>query len=150
MEISRTRFLLLPGLILTAGAIYYLWSREPAGSVMLVVFAIAIGLLGFILIPTFPNVGPTAPVEELPDPEAPADWQEGHRDPGSGASAGPSALAIAEAGEHPDAETSTTAGSATLEVELRIQRFNPETDDEPHWEHYVVPAAPAFHLVVSS
>ncbi|MFN2483753.1 MAG: succinate dehydrogenase iron-sulfur subunit [Candidatus Limnocylindria bacterium] len=27
-----------------------------------------------------------------------------------------------------------------MEVELRIQRFNPETDEEPHWEHYAVAA----------
>ena len=143
MEISRTRFMILPAIILVAAVIYWFWSYEPAGSVMLVVFATAIGLLGFILIPTLPNVGPTAPVEELPDPEAPVEWQEGQRDPGAGAPAGPSAGAIAEAGERPDGETATTtsAASATLEVELRIQRYNPETDDEPHWEHYVVPAA---------
>ncbi|MDQ3879643.1 MAG: succinate dehydrogenase iron-sulfur subunit [Chloroflexota bacterium] len=30
-----------------------------------------------------------------------------------------------------------------MEVELRIQRFNPEIDDEPHWEHYAVMADPS-------
>jgi succinate dehydrogenase / fumarate reductase, iron-sulfur subunit len=29
-----------------------------------------------------------------------------------------------------------------MEVQLRIRRFNPEIDDEPHWEEYVVEAEP--------
>jgi succinate dehydrogenase / fumarate reductase, iron-sulfur subunit len=31
----------------------------------------------------------------------------------------------------------------TRTVELRIRRFNPEADAEPHWESYAVPAQPA-------
>ena len=29
-----------------------------------------------------------------------------------------------------------------MDVELRIRRFNPEADREPHWETYTVPAEP--------
>lgn len=30
----------------------------------------------------------------------------------------------------------------TLDVKVRIRRFNPEADAEPHWEEYTVPAEP--------
>ena len=136
MEIDRKRFMILPGLVLVAAAVYWLWSYEPAGSVMLVVFATAIALLGFILIPTLPNVGPTAPVEPLPDPEAPAELDDEQRRARAADETRSGAATV-----HDGAPETETATSATTEVELRIQRFNPETDDEPHWEHYVVPAA---------
>ena len=29
-----------------------------------------------------------------------------------------------------------------MDVQLRIRRYNPEADDEPHWEEYTVPAEP--------
>src|SRR5687768_12920101 len=29
-----------------------------------------------------------------------------------------------------------------MDVQLRIRRFNPEADDEPHWEEYAVTAEP--------
>jgi succinate dehydrogenase/fumarate reductase-like Fe-S protein len=29
-----------------------------------------------------------------------------------------------------------------MDVQLRIRRYNPEADDEPHWEEYTVPAGP--------
>jgi succinate dehydrogenase / fumarate reductase iron-sulfur subunit len=29
-----------------------------------------------------------------------------------------------------------------MDVELRIRRYNPEVDAEPHWESYTVPAEP--------
>lgn len=66
---SLTRYLILPiGIILT-GIVYWIFSQEPAGSVMLVVFGGAMAVMGFILLPTLDNVGPTAPVD--PDFEDP-------------------------------------------------------------------------------
>jgi succinate dehydrogenase / fumarate reductase iron-sulfur subunit len=42
--------------------------------------------------------------------------------------------------------TATAAGpataTATRTISLKIRRFNPETDAEPHWETYSVPALP--------
>jgi len=29
-----------------------------------------------------------------------------------------------------------------MQVELRVQRFNPERDKEPHWERYIVESEP--------
>jgi len=43
-------------------------SYEPIGTVLLVIFAIAMAVMGWILVPTLNDVGPTAPV----DP----DWHE--------------------------------------------------------------------------
>ena len=40
---------------------------------MLLIFGIAMGLMGLILVPTFNDVGPTAPVDE--------DWHESTGDP---------------------------------------------------------------------
>jgi succinate dehydrogenase / fumarate reductase iron-sulfur subunit len=37
--------------------------------------------------------------------------------------------------------------AATLEVTLKLRRFNPETDAEPHWESYTVPAEPNDRLL---
>lgn len=62
------KFLAIPALIVLTGAAYWFLSYEPAGTAMLVIFAIAMGLMGWILVPTFGDVGPTAPV----DPE----WHE--------------------------------------------------------------------------
>ena len=42
---------------------YFLWSGEPAGTAMSVIFAIALGLMIYILLPTIRDVGPTAPVD---------------------------------------------------------------------------------------
>jgi hypothetical protein len=42
---------------------YYLWSRDAAGTAMSVMFAIAMGLMIYILLPTVRDVGPTAPVD---------------------------------------------------------------------------------------
>jgi hypothetical protein len=64
--------MILPiGIAITAG-IYWFFSYEMAGAVMLLVFAAAMAVMGWILIPTLDNVGPTAPVD--PDFEDP-----GHR-----------------------------------------------------------------------
>lgn len=48
---------------------YYLWSGDEAGTAMSVVFAIAIGVMTYILLPTVRDVGPTAPVDPA--------WAEG-------------------------------------------------------------------------
>jgi succinate dehydrogenase / fumarate reductase, iron-sulfur subunit len=34
-----------------------------------------------------------------------------------------------------------------MEVTLRIRRYNPETDSEPHWENYTVPAEPTDRIL---
>jgi hypothetical protein len=68
---SRIRFMLLPLGIAAIAIVYWYLSREEAGAVMLLVFAAAVALMGWILIPTVPDVGPTAPV----DPE----WDERRR-----------------------------------------------------------------------
>jgi hypothetical protein len=66
---SLLKYLALPIGILAVGVIYWFVSGyEWAGSAMLVIFAIAMALMGWILVPTFDDVGPTAPV----DP----DWHE--------------------------------------------------------------------------
>jgi hypothetical protein len=49
---------------------YLLLSGDEIGAILLLVFGIAMALMGWMLIPTFGDVGPTAPV----DP----DWDE-HR-----------------------------------------------------------------------
>jgi len=48
--------------------VYYFFSGDEAGGTMLLIFGIAMGLFLWILVPTFGDVGPTAPV----DP----DWHE--------------------------------------------------------------------------
>jgi hypothetical protein len=62
------KFFALPLLIVAVAGIYWFSSYDPAGSVMLLIFGIAMGLMGLILVPTFNDVGPTAPVDE--------DWHE--------------------------------------------------------------------------
>lgn len=57
-----------PVLIVFVAAVYWFMSYEPAGSVMLLIFGIAMGVMSWILVPTAGDVGPTAPV----DP----DWHE--------------------------------------------------------------------------
>ena len=58
----------IPVLILIVAVVYWFLSYEPAGSVMLFLFAIAMGVMEWVLVPTFGDVGPTAPVD--------ADWHE--------------------------------------------------------------------------
>ena len=62
------KILAIPGIVLVVAVAYWLLAYEPAGSVLLVIFAIAMGLFTWVLLPTFGDVGPTAPV----DP----DWHE--------------------------------------------------------------------------
>ena len=57
------KYLVLPVLIITVGAIYWFLSYEPAGTAMLVIFGIAMGVMTWALAPTFGDVGPTAPVD---------------------------------------------------------------------------------------
>ena len=58
----------LPLLVLITDAAYWLLTYEPAGTVLLFLFAIALGVMITVLGPTLNDVGPTAPV----DP----DWHE--------------------------------------------------------------------------
>jgi hypothetical protein len=66
---SLKRYLVLPILIVVTGLVYFWLSHEWIGGVMLVVFGAAMAVMGWILIPTLDNVGPTAPVD--PDFEIP-------------------------------------------------------------------------------
>ena len=60
--------LALPILVLIVDVAYWLLTYEPAGTVLLFLFAIALGVMMTVLGPTLNDVGPTAPV----DP----DWHE--------------------------------------------------------------------------
>ncbi|HET7637009.1 MAG TPA: hypothetical protein VFK93_04955 [Candidatus Limnocylindria bacterium] len=66
---SMKKYMLLPVLIFAVGVIYWFLSYEAAGAVMLVIFAGAMALFGWTLLPTAMNEGPTAPVD--PDFEVP-------------------------------------------------------------------------------
>jgi hypothetical protein len=57
------KYLALPVLIIAVGATYWFLSYDPAGSAMLVIFGIAMGVMTWALAPTFGDVGPTAPVD---------------------------------------------------------------------------------------
>jgi hypothetical protein len=58
------RILALPTLIAVVGAVYWLVSGgEPAGSALLLIFAAAMAVFLWVLMPTANNVGPTAPVD---------------------------------------------------------------------------------------
>ena len=60
--------MILPFLVLVTAIVYWFLTYEPAGSVLLLIFAIALGVMTWVLGPTLNDVGPTAPV----DPE----WHE--------------------------------------------------------------------------
>ena len=60
--------LAIPVLILIIAVVYWFLSYEVAGTVLLLIFSIAMGVMIWVLGPTFNDVGPTAPV----DP----DWHE--------------------------------------------------------------------------
>jgi hypothetical protein len=63
------RYLAFPALIAVVGIVYLVLSHgEPAGSALLFIFAGAMGVFMWVLLPTLDNVGPTAPVD--PDFEA--------------------------------------------------------------------------------
>jgi hypothetical protein len=65
---SATKRLAIPLAVLVTAIVYWLLTYEPAGSVLLFIFAIALGVMIWVLGPTLNDVGPTAPV----DP----DWHE--------------------------------------------------------------------------
>jgi hypothetical protein len=58
----------IPGLILITAGVYWFLTYEWAGSVLLLIFSIAMAVMIWVLGPTLNDVGPTAPV----DP----DWHE--------------------------------------------------------------------------
>jgi hypothetical protein len=60
--------LALPIMVLVVAVVYWLLTYEPAGTVLLFIFSIALGVMIWVLGPTLNDVGPTAPV----DP----DWHE--------------------------------------------------------------------------
>ena len=60
---------ILPIGIAIVGLVYWYFSYEFAGTVLLLVFAGAMAIMGWILLPTLDNVGPTAPID--PDFEDP-------------------------------------------------------------------------------
>ena len=62
------KYLTIPLGILITGVVYWFVSYEWIGTVLLLIFAIAMAVMGWILVPTLNDVGPTAPV----DP----DWHE--------------------------------------------------------------------------
>lgn len=62
------KYFALPLGIIVIAAIYWFFSYEAAGTAMLLLFGVAMGVMGWILVPTFDDVGPTAPVDE--------DWHE--------------------------------------------------------------------------
>ena len=62
------KVLAIPAIVIAVAVAYWFVSYEPAGSVMLLLFGVAMGVMSWILVPTFGDVGPTAPV----DPE----WHE--------------------------------------------------------------------------
>jgi hypothetical protein len=62
------KYMTIPLGILITGVVYWLVSYEWIGTVLLLIFAIAMAVMGWILVPTLNDVGPTAPV----DP----DWHE--------------------------------------------------------------------------
>lgn len=66
---SLLKYMLLPLGIAAIGVIYWFISYEAIGTVLLIVFAVAMAVMGWILVPTADNVGPTAPVDpEFEDP----------------------------------------------------------------------------------
>lgn len=58
------KVLALPAGILVVAVVYWFFSYEAAGTVMLLLFAVAMGVMCWVLVPTFGDVGPTAPVDE--------------------------------------------------------------------------------------
>ena len=66
---SLTRYLIGPIVIVAIGIVYGLFSYEWTGTVLLIVFGGAMAVMGWILLPTLDNVGPTAPVDhDFEDP----------------------------------------------------------------------------------
>jgi hypothetical protein len=66
--VALLKYMTIPLGILITGVVYWFVSYEWIGTVLLLIFAIAMAVMGWILVPTLNDVGPTAPV----DP----DWHE--------------------------------------------------------------------------
>jgi hypothetical protein len=66
---SLAKYMILPVVIFFIGVAYWFLSYEPAGTVMLIVFAGAMAVFGWALLPAAHDIGPTAPVD--PDFEDP-------------------------------------------------------------------------------
>lgn len=60
---SRAKYMLLPVALAIVTAAYWFLSYEPAGTVMLGLFTVAMAVMGWILLPTALDIGPTAPVD---------------------------------------------------------------------------------------
>jgi hypothetical protein len=58
------KYMTIPFGILVVAVIYWFVSDyDWIGSVLLVIFAIAMAVMGWVLVPTLSDVGPTAPVD---------------------------------------------------------------------------------------
>jgi len=66
--VALLKYMTIPLGILITGVVYWFVSYEWIGTVLLLIFAIAMAVMGWVLVPTLNDVGPTAPV----DP----DWHE--------------------------------------------------------------------------
>lgn len=62
-------YYLIPLLVAVTAVAYWFLAYEAAGSVMLLIFAGAMALMGWVLLPTLADVGHTAPID--PDFEDP-------------------------------------------------------------------------------
>jgi hypothetical protein len=62
------KYFAIPIGIIVVAIAYWFLSYEPAGTAMLLIFGIAMGVMGWVLVPTVNDVGATAPVDE--------DWHE--------------------------------------------------------------------------
>jgi NADH:ubiquinone oxidoreductase subunit 6 (subunit J) len=62
-HMSVRKYMILPVLIAAIGIAYYFLSHEWIGTVLLIVFAGAMAVMGWILIPTLNDAGPTAPID---------------------------------------------------------------------------------------
>jgi hypothetical protein len=65
---SFLKYAAIPVGVIIVAVIYWFLSYEWGGAIMLFIFGIAMGLMTIVLVPTFRDVGPTAPVDE--------DWHE--------------------------------------------------------------------------
>lgn len=60
---TLVKYLSIPVVIAVVGIAYWFLSYEPAGSALLIIFAVAMALMGWALVPTFGDAGPTAPID---------------------------------------------------------------------------------------
>lgn len=65
------KYFAIPIGIIVVAIAYWFLSYEAAGTAMLLIFGIAMGVMGWILVPTVNDVGATAPIDE--------DWHERER-----------------------------------------------------------------------